>query len=225
LTGPPPYPRIAHLVAGRGTGDDRVLEPGQLRELLAKRLMVEEKLDGANVVLWSAHHRVECSLRSGPGAMDRAGQLGRLRAWIAERTDALRGLLADGRVLYAEWLYLTHTVRYTSLPDYFIALDLRSADGSFLTPDGRTEACSAVDLQVPPEIWRGTPSGMPTIEALLVQSRWSAESAEGLIIRTIDGSEPRIAKLLRPGFHPLKDRDWKKTRPRNALADREATWR
>jgi RNA ligase len=224
LTGPLPYPRIAHLVAGRGAGDDRVLEAGQLRELLGKRIVVEEKLDGANVVLWSAHHRVECSLRSGPGAMDRAGQLGRLRAWIAERTDALRELLADGSFLYAEWLYLTHTVRYTSLPDYFVALDLRRSNGSFLTPDERTEACSMVGLQVPPELWRGVAGGMTVIEALLGQSRWAAEPAEGLIIRTVDGSEPRIAKLLRPGFHPLKDREWKKTRPRNVLADREASW-
>jgi atypical dual specificity phosphatase len=224
VTDSPPYPRIAHLVAGRGTGDDRVLETGQLRELLAKRVVVEEKLDGANMVLWSAHHRVECSLRSGPGAMDRAGQLGRLRAWIAERTDALRGLLADGSVLYVEWLYLTHAVRYTSLPDSFVALDLRRANGSFLTPDERTQECGAVGLQVPPEIWRGVAGGMAAIEVLLGQSRWAAEPAEGLIIRTIDGSEPRIAKLVRRGFHPLKDREWKKTRPRNVLAGREASW-
>jgi hypothetical protein len=224
VTGPPPYPRIAHLVKGRGTRDDRVLESAQLSDLLAKKVMVEEKLDGANVVLWVTHHRVECSLRSGPGAMDRAGQLGRLRAWIAERTDALRGLLAAGDALYAEWLYLTHAVRYTSLPDYLVALDLWRADGSFLTPDERTEACGTVGLQVPPELWRGVAGGMTTIEALLGQSRWAAEPAEGLIIRTVDGSEPRIAKLLRPGFHPLKDGDWKKTRPRNILADREASW-
>jgi hypothetical protein len=224
VTGPAPYPRIAHLVAGRGSRDDRVLRAAQLGELLAKKVMVEEKLDGANVVLWGAHHRVECSLRSGPGAMDRAGQLGRLRAWVAERTDWFHNLLADGRVLYAEWLYLAHAVHYTSLPEYLIGLDLLRPDGSFLTPDERTDACGAIGLPVPPELWRGMAAGVVSLEALLGQSRWASESAEGIVIRTVDGTEPRIAKLLRPGFQPLKDGDWKRARPRNTLADRETSW-
>lgn len=201
-----------------------MLETAELRELMAKKVVVEEKLDGANVVLWATHHRVECSLRSGPGAMDRAGQVGPLRAWVAERTDLFRDLLADGRVLYAEWLYLAHTVHYTSLPSYLIALDLRLPSGSFLTPDERTDACGTVGLPVPPELWRGVPRGVTTLEELLGLSRWSQDAAEGIIIRTADGTKPRIAKLLRFGFNPLKDGDWKKARPRNTLADREASW-
>ena len=224
MTDPPPYPRIAHLVAGRGTTDDRVLAIAHLRELMAKDVVVEEKLDGANVVLWMTNHRIECSLRSGLDAMDRAGQLGPLRAWVAERTSFLRDLLADGFILYAEWLYLTHTVHYTSLPGYLIALDLRLPNGAFLKPDMRTAACYAAKLPVPPEIWRGVPGEVATLDGLLGQSRWSHEAAEGIIIRTVNGTEPRIAKLLRPGFHPLKDGDWKKPRPRNTLADREASW-
>jgi hypothetical protein len=224
VTGWSPYPRIAHLIGGRGTKDDRTLETVQLDQLMAKEVVVEEKLDGANVVLWATDHRVECALRSGPGGIDRAGQLGPLRAWVAERTGRLRELLADGCVLYAEWLYIVHTVHYVSLPSYLVALDLRLPDCSFLAPDARTEACRAVGLPVPPELWRGVPGRVATLEALLGQSRWGPETAEGIVIRTVDGTEPRIAKLLRSGFNPLKDDDWKRSRPHNTLADREASW-
>jgi hypothetical protein len=81
MTAPPPYPRVAHLVPGRGSSDDINLNAGEVAALLASEVVVEEKLDGANVVLWLEDEgRIQCALRSGPGSMDRAGQLGPLRA-------------------------------------------------------------------------------------------------------------------------------------------------
>jgi len=67
------------LVSGRGTADDLVLAAPAVASLLGSPVLVEEKVDGANVVLWMEDGRVEAALRSGPGAMDRAGQLGPLR--------------------------------------------------------------------------------------------------------------------------------------------------
>jgi hypothetical protein len=211
-------------VAGRGTKDDRVLSTTDLDALLHKAIVAEEKLDGANVALWLDGHRIECALRSGAGSADRAGQLGTLRAWVAERTDDLRGLLVGGLALYAEWLYLTHAIRYTSLPAYLVALDIRRPDGSFLTPGDRAAAAMSAGLAVPPELWRGVPGGLEVVERLLGPSRWSAETAEGVVVRTLDGSGSRVAKLLRPGFRTLGDEDWKAGRPRNELAHREASW-
>lgn len=222
---PPSYPRVPHLVPGRGTRDDLVLRPDQVATLLAREVAVEEKLDGANVVVWREGHRVECALRSGPGAADRAGQLGPLKAWAAERSHLLRRLLAGDLALYGEWLYLTHTVAYDRLPSYFVALDLRRPDGSFLTVDERTATCQAAGLAVPPELWRGTARGLATIEALLGASGYGPAPAEGIVIRTVDGSEPRAAKLLRPQFNQLPDDAWAAGRPRNHLADGEAAWR
>lgn len=46
---PPPYPRIPHLVRGRGTSDDVVLPGAEVAALLGRPVLVEEKLDGANV--------------------------------------------------------------------------------------------------------------------------------------------------------------------------------
>ena len=224
MNAPPSYPKIPHLVPGRGTSDDRVLDDDEARTLLSKPVLVEEKLDGANVVVWLADTRIDCALRSGPGGRDRARQLGPLRAWLSERTDELRELLA-GRALYAEWLYLTHRIPYDRLPAYLVGLDLWSPDGGFVSPMERNGLLAAAGLPAPPELDRCVLGSATVAEGLIGKSRFGDEPMEGVVIRTVDGSEPRIAKILRARFAPLPDGVWRKGRPRNVLRDRQLSWR
>lgn len=231
MSAPQPYPRVPHLVGGRGTDDDRVLSEAEATSLLSRPVAVEEKLDGANVMLWRDGSRIECSLRSGPGSADRAGQLGPLRAWTAERADQLRPIVEDDAVVYAEWLYLTHTVAYEGLPSYLIAIDVRRPDGSFLLVDDRNKVCAANGLATPPEVFRGLVGDVAAVEHLLGASRYGAPEAEGVVVRSLDGVEPRVAKLLKAGFDRLGDDAWARGRPRNRLADLDssdretASWR
>ncbi|NLV56241.1 MAG: hypothetical protein GXY13_11585 [Acidimicrobiales bacterium] len=225
-TAPAPYPRIAHLAGGRGTSDDKVLSETDRARLLGSPVAIEEKLDGANVVLWLDDHVVRCALRSGPGGADRAGQLGPLRAWIAENNGALVGVLGDEPLgLYAEWLLLTHTVAYDRLPSYLVVLDLRHGDGSFVSVDERNERCERFGLASPPELWRGVPGSIEAVEARLGRSQVGSHDAEGLVVRSLRAdADPRLAKVWRPGFSPLPDSEWSRGRPRNQLADAEASW-
>lgn len=225
MTAPPPYPRIPHLVAGRGTRDDLVLGADDVAGLLARRVAVEEKLDGANVALWWQDGRIECALRSGPGAMDRAGQLGPLRAWLAEHDPAVRLVVAPGTAAYGEWLLLTHTQAYDRLPAYLVVLDLWRDGSGFASVDDRNAACRAAGLATPPELWRGTAGHVETIEALLGPSAVGPGPMEGLVVRSLDDPGVR-AKVLRAGFHPLDDEAWGRgRRPRNRVAGTEASWR
>jgi hypothetical protein len=221
---PPGYPRIPHLVPGRGTRDDRVLRPREADVLLARPVLVEEKLDGASVVVWLDAGRVECALRSGVDAQDRGRQLGALRAWLAERTDPLRRLL-DGRALYAEWLLVVHGVQYDALPAYLVGLDLWAPESGFAAPAVRNELLAQASLAAPPELYRGRVEKIQKVEALLGPSRAGSELMEGVVVRALDGNEARIAKLLRPGFSPASDAAWRRGRPRNLLSDRELSWR
>jgi hypothetical protein len=223
MRAPPPYPRIPHLVAGRGTRDDRVLPPKEMEKLLTRPVLVEEKLDGANVVVWLEDGRVECALRSGAGAQDRGQQLGPLRAWLAERADRLREPL-DGRALYAEWLLVAHGVHYDALPAYLVAFDIWSPVSGFVDPNTRTDLLTRAGLIAPPELHRGTLDNLDRLEGLLGRSHAGSELMEGAIVRTLDGREPRIAKLLRPGFTSTTDADWRLGRPRNLLRERELSW-
>jgi hypothetical protein len=255
MTAPPAYPRVAHLVAGRGTRDDLVLGPTEVADLLAQPVVVEEKLDGANVVLWLEAGQVTCALRSGPGAMDRAGQLGPLRAWLAQHDEAVRRVVADGSALYAEWLLLTHSVSYNRLPGYLVALDLWRAEssplpvlapespgggrspgartspggpgpGQFVGVDERNQVCRAAGLATPPELWRGVAGTAAVVEGLMGPSTWGPEPMEGVVVRRLGEGAPRLAKILRAGFDRLDDDGWRQgRRPRNRLADQEASWR
>lgn len=225
MDAPPPYPRVPHLVRGRGTGDDADADAGSITELLTGEVAVEEKLDGANVMVWPEGPRVECALRSGSGAADRAGQLGPLRGWVAEHTDALRSLLDDGTALYAEWLLLTHTVDYDRLPSYLVALDLWSEDDGFALVDERNTRCAAVGIATPPERWRGRARSVVDIERHLGSSAYADGPVEGVVVRTVDGRSPRVAKLWRLGFDRIDDAAWRAGRPHNRLAAGATSWR
>jgi RNA ligase len=221
---PPPYPRVSLLVAsGRGASDDRVLDPRLAEKLLGRRVLVEEKLDGANVSVWLEGGRIESSLRAGPGAVDRGRQLGPLRAWLGERLHALPELLRE-HALYGEWLYLTHGVPYDLLPSYFVGLDLWSPVDGFLPPLERNRRLVEGGIAVPPELFRGKPETASRLESLMTQSGFGTGPMEGLVIRTLDGSEPRVAKLLRPGYQPATDSAWTSGRPRNQLREKELSW-
>lgn len=224
MDAPPPYPRIAHLVAGRGTADDVQMDPAAIGAFLAGEVVVEEKLDGANVVVWPDGPRLDCALRSGPGGADRARQLGPLRKWIAEHADALRTLLGGDTALYAEWLLLTHSIAYDRLPAYLVALDMWSPAHGFVPVDDRNTRCAAVGLSTPPVLWRGRASSGADLEGRLGPSAYGNDMAEGLVVRAVDGRPPRVAKLLRGGFDRIDDDAWRRGRPHNRLVVGATSW-
>lgn len=213
------YPRVPHLVGGRGTDDDLVLGRRERDQLLAVPVEVEEKLDGANVMVWVDDGVLHAAGRAGPDSRDRAGQFGTLRAWVASHPDKVGPLLADGDVLYGEWLYLTHTVAYQDLPSWFVALDLRRADGTFLEGPERREVLTSTGLVVPPLLGTGRYT-LDGLEALALSSAWTDGPAEGVVVRPLEPlrAELRIAKLVRAGFERIDDDAWQHGRPTNQLA-------
>jgi hypothetical protein len=226
VSAPPPYPRVAHLVGGRGSRDDLILDAASVSDLLGSDVVVEEKIDGANVAIWAAREgQPEVGLRGGSDAMDRAGQRGPLKAWVAQHEQAVRAILDRGWAVYAEWLLLTHTVAYDRLPSYLVVLDLWREGEGFASVEERDAIAAAAGLCVPPELWRGVPGSLNRIEALLGTSVWGLGRAEGLVVRRAGSGEPRLAKLVRAGFDRIADEAWTGGRPRNRLVEGQVSWR
>lgn len=220
MTGPPKFPRIAVLNPDRASRDDLVVEPAARDGWFGPEVVVEEKLDGANVAVWRDDQGVlRCMGRGGLGAMDRAGQLGRLRAWVSERHLALTQLLAERVVLYGEWLYLEHSTRYERLPDWLVVLDLWSPDGGFVTVEERDLRCVAAGVPTVPVLFRGVLRSERDLVRLVGLSAFGTAEMEGLVLRKEgDGRLLDRVKWLRPDFVRIDAQAWARGRPRNALA-------
>jgi hypothetical protein len=217
---PPPYPRIPHLFpTDRASRDDLLVAARDRAAFLDEPVIVEEKLDGANVALWLGHHgRVEVATRGGSGAIDRAGQLGRLRAWAAERTHALGTLLDGGWVLYGEWLLLAHSVTYDHLPDLLIGLDLWSPEAGFAAIEDRDRRLADVGRTVAPRLLCGVLGSEEAVAGLMTRSRLGSEPAEGIVVRRDPTRTPAVAKVLSPAFVRADDSAWQGAkRPRNRV--------
>jgi hypothetical protein len=218
----PAYPRIPHLAPGPGiTRDDLVLSDDDRKRLLGDRVHIEEKLDGANLSFtMDSSDRVAVATRGGSGAIDRGGHLGRARAWAAERSDDLRGLLADGCTLYGEWLLTRHGVSYESLPDMLVGFDLFDPKEGWIAVRDRDERLHRAGLATPPVLGEFDGIGLATIDALIGPSAFGAPSAEGLIIRAVyphDDNVPRLAKRLAAGISRVQDDAFGQTREENRV--------
>lgn len=216
MTAPPAYPRTPYLwPPPAGAGEDRVVPPDEAATWLTSPVVVEEKLDGANVSIWrEASGRIDVAPRGGPGAADRAGQLGRLRAWAAERDEALRTLTADGTAVYGEWLWLAHGTTYDALPDWLVVLDLWREGSGLLPLTERDIRVTAAGFVLPPRRFAGVLGSRRALEGLLGPAAYCTSCrAEGLVLRLADG---RRCKVVDPAYRRRSDEDWS-VRRHNAL--------
>ncbi len=121
------FPHTPHLAwLGEGSPrDDKVLSPNELSGLLAGDVVVEEKLDGANVGLSLAP---DGSLRAQNRGQYLAelydGQFARLPAWLAQHDKAMRSVLTPNLILFGEWCAACHSLDYAALPDWFLLFDV-----------------------------------------------------------------------------------------------------
>jgi hypothetical protein len=169
------YPRVPHLAHGHGvTRDDLVLSTDARNRLLSGKVRVEEKLDGANIsIAMHPNGHLEIASRGGPGAADRGGHLGRARAWAAERSAALRPLLADGFVLYGEWLLTRHGVGYEALPDVFVGFDLLDPVGGWISISDRDECLHQAGVRTPHTLGEFDSLDLGAVDALIIDIRCS----------------------------------------------------
>jgi RNA ligase len=192
--------------------------------LLSGKVRVEEKLDGANIsIAVCAHGRLEVASRGGPGATDRGGHLGRVRAWAAERSDALRPLLADGFLLYGEWLLTRHGVGYEALPDLFVGFDLLDPATGWIPLSDRDELLRQAGVRAPHTLGEFDGLDLGAVDALIGPSIFGAPRVEGLIIRALDphADVPRLAKRLADGVPRVTDEAFGRAREENRVVQSE----
>src|SRR5690606_39501648 len=105
--------------------DDKLLDAAEVRALLAKRVLVEEKLDGANLGLSLEPDGTLRAQNRGQYLLEpHAGQFSRLPAWLAQHGEAIRAALRPELMLFGEWCAARHSLDYGALPDWCLVFDV-----------------------------------------------------------------------------------------------------
>lgn len=142
------FPRTKHLFDAGGSGvsrEDLLMDKGEEslfysgavdsggggktgkgRTAVGRRVVVEEKVDGANLgISIGSDLRLQAQNRSHFVTSSTHKQFSPLDTWLETHSSALFEVMQPERhVLFGEWLYAKHSIHYTRLPDYFLAFDL-----------------------------------------------------------------------------------------------------
>ena len=210
------FPHTPHL-AWLGEGeprDDKVLSAAEAKSLLASDVVVEEKLDGANLGFsLSAEGDLLAQNRGQYLAEPHAGQFARLPAWISLHRDALLDVLQPSLMLFGEWCAARHSLDYGALPDWFLVFDVYDRDaGRFWSAQRRNALAETAGLATVREVFRGR-SSLPELKQLVAtaSSRFRDGPMEGIVVRRESAGwcEAR-AKLVRPDFTQAIATHWRK---------------
>jgi ATP-dependent RNA circularization protein (DNA/RNA ligase family) len=200
------FPHTPHLEwLGEGSPrDDKVLSPAEAKDLLAGEVVVEEKLDGANVGFSiGSDGGVRVQNRGQYLEEPFHGQFSRLTPWLAQHRETLEALLTLGLILFGEWCAAKHSVAYRSLPDWFLGFDVYDrAEGRFWSTRRRNDLLGSLGFAAVPCRFRGH-ADLPLLTELLrtEASQYDSGPMEGVVIRSEDSSWLlRRAKLVRADF-------------------------
>jgi hypothetical protein len=207
------FPRTPHLLwLGEGSPrDDKVLKPDEVTEFLAADLIVEEKVDGANLgISLGPDGRLRPQSRGNYLAPGRShAQWNPLWPWLAERRAVLEEGLRGGLMLFGEWCYARHTVPYDALPDWFLGFDVfEIASRRFWPVDRRNAWLHERGLVAVPEVKRGrVQSGQ--VSSLLATSAVGHVPMEGVYLRRESGGWLQSrAKVVSAVFKQQIEEHW-----------------
>jgi len=225
------FPHTPHL-AWLGEGqprDDKVLAPHEVASLLTGEIIVEEKIDGANVGFSvSADGDIVAQNRGGYLTRSHAHEQFRpLWPWLDRHRDALFDALGESLVLFGEWCYACHSVPYDRLPDWFLCFDVYDrASQRFWSADRRDSLLGSIGIEPTPRVAQGRFT-IRQLEALIGSSLVGTGDMEGLVVRCeADGFVQARAKLVAARFTQQIDSHWsgRPIRP-NSLAPGVPAWR
>lgn len=210
------FPHTPHLtwLGAEAPRDDKVLDLAEAKALLGGKVLVEEKLDGANLgISLAADGQLRAQNRGQYLQDPHAGQFSRLPAWLARHGEAIRAVLRPELLLFGEWCAARHSLDYAALPDWFLLFDVYDhRSGKFWSSTRRNALAAQVGLKLVPQVFCGHTSVKELIERVQnTPSHYRSGPLEGLVVRreSADWCEAR-AKLVRADFTQAIEQHWRK---------------
>ena len=208
----PHTPHIAWLGEGQPR-DDKVLTPNEVDELLAGKVRVEEKLDGANLgISLGPDGQLRAQNRGQYLIEPLTGQFSRLTSWLAQHRWNLTEKLTEHLILFGEWCAAKHSLDYESLPDWFVVFDVYDRNAQrFWSSERRNTLAAELGLITVPALYEGK-ADLAQLKTLLANtaSRYRQGAPEGLVVRreSQQWCESR-GKLVRAEFTQTISEHWR----------------
>lgn len=211
----PQTPHIAWLGQG-APRDDKLMAPDEVQALLEGSVVVEEKLDGANLGFSSGlGGALRVQNRGQYLAPPYSGQFQRLTGWLAMHGEALMGALEKHLIIFGEWCAARHSVAYPRLPDWWLMFDVYDRHEARFWSSRRCNAL-AEKLRVTstPRVATGHHT-RESLEQLVAESgsRYGDGPLEGVVVRR-ENADWLLArgKLVRPDFTQAIEGHWRSHR-------------
>lgn len=200
------YPHTSHIAwLGDGTPrDDKVLTALEAEEILAHTIVLEEKVDGANLGFSvDSNGAIRAQNRGQYLLRPFTGQFARLNEWLEIHEEALFEDLGESLILFGEWVAAVHSLEYTSLPNYFLVFDVYDRnERRFWSTARRNALVSRLGLRHIHQLGRGY-YRLQSLERMLATtpSAYRDGGCEGIYLRHEDEDWLIArAKLVRPDF-------------------------
>ena len=173
------YPRTPHIDGSRLQPGDEDLERIPFSAIKGRRLVVEEKVDGANsAVSFDADGGLLLQSR---GHYLRGGYRERhfdlFKRWGTAQSAVLRDILGSRYIMFGEWVYAKHTVYYDALPHYFLEFDIFDREtGVFLDTAARRAMLKDAPVASVPVLGEGAYKTLDELLKLVGPSRYVTEN-------------------------------------------------
>lgn len=150
------YPRTRHIVGSslqKGDLGDYV----SYEELEGKYLVIEEKIDGANVgISFDKDWNLKLQSRGHYLVGGDYSQFDQFKTWANTYSSVFFDILGTRYIMYGEWMSNLHTIYYDLLPHFFMEFDIFDTLGltsgteteTFLSTNRRKQMIKNVDVQI-----------------------------------------------------------------------------
>lgn len=219
------FPHTPHLAwLGQGTPrDDKVLSALEVDAFLAHVVVLEEKVDGANLGFSVDDNGVIQGQNRGQ-YLHRpfTGQFARLNEWLTIHEEALFDTLDEHLMLFGEWVAAVHSLEYPRLSDYFLLFDVYDKHAQrFWSTTRRNALASRLGLSCIHQIGMGR-YRLNALQHILTSttSAYRDGNCEGIYLRQEDEDWLIArAKLVHPDFVQNIGKHWRSRSLRwNALS-------
>lgn len=209
------FPHTPHLawLARSSPRDDKVLSLKEAEKLLVGDVVIEEKLDGANLGFSIGLDGTLRVQNRGQYLLPPfTGQFAQLGKWMDAHQDRLFDVLTESLMVFGEWCAARHSLDYDQLPDWWLMFDVYDRDaGRFWSTVRRNELAGLLGVSVVPCLYQGRVT-MAQLKSWTFgkASCFRQGDAEGLIVRREDAMwlEKR-AKLVLPNFTQAITQHWR----------------